>query len=113
MGTSPHAGKKVFSTAAPTAKEHQINQSELILKVASISGESKKAVESILKTAGDVIQAELQEGGEAVLPGLGKLTAKAKAARTGRNPKTGEEIEIPAKTVPHFSAAKALKDAVA
>lgn len=89
-----------------------MNQSELILKVASISGESKKAVEAVLKTAADVIQAELQEGGEATLPGLGKLTVKAKSARIGRNPKTGEEIEIQARHAPHFSAAKALKDAV-
>lgn len=87
-----------------------MNQSELIIKVASISGQSKKTVEAVLKTAADCIQAELQEGGEAALPGLGKLSVKAKHARKGRNPKTGEEIEIPAKTVPHFSAAKALKD---
>lgn len=89
-----------------------MNQSELILKVASISGESKKSVEAVLKTAGDVIAAELQEGGEAVLPGLGKLTVKDKPARKGRNPATGEEIDIPARRAPHFSAAKALKEAV-
>jgi DNA-binding protein HU-beta len=89
-----------------------MNQAELIHEVSGISGENKKAVEAVLKTAADVIYAELQKGGEVTLPGLGKLTVKAKAARTGRNPKTGEEIEIPAKTVPHFSASKALKDAV-
>ncbi len=89
-----------------------MNQSELIAKVASISGESKKAVESVLKTAADVIASELVEGGEVTLPGLGKLTVKARAARTGHNPKTGESIQIPAKRVPDFSAAKALKDAV-
>ncbi|MFA7269862.1 MAG: HU family DNA-binding protein [Sterolibacterium sp.] len=89
-----------------------MNQAELILKVASISGESKKAVEAVLKTAADVITAALQEGGEAVLPGLGKLTVKDKPARKGRNPKTGEEIDIPARRAPHFGAAKALKDAV-
>lgn len=89
-----------------------MNQSELILKVASISGESKKSVEAVLKTAADVIQAELQEGGEAVLPGLGKLSVKDKPARKGRNPSTGEEIDIPARRAPHFGAAKALKEAV-
>lgn len=89
-----------------------MNQSELILKVASISGESKKSVEAVLKTAGDVIAAELKEGGEAVLPGLGKLSVKDKPARKGRNPATGEEIDIPARRAPHFGAAKALKDAV-
>lgn len=90
-----------------------MNQSELIAKAASISGESKKAVESILKTAADVIAAELVEGGEVTLPGLGKLAVKARAGRSGINPKTRELIVIPPKQVPHFTAAKALKDAVA
>jgi len=92
---------------------HTMNQSELIIKTAQISGVSKKDVEHVLKTAGDVITAALIEEGEAVLPLLGKLGVVQKAARTGRNPKTGEAIQIPAKKVPHFSASKALKDAVA
>ena len=89
-----------------------MNQAELIAKVAAISGESRKAVEAVLKTTADVITAELEEGGEVALPGLGKLQVKSREARSGRNPKTGEEISIPAKKVPHFAAAKALKDAV-
>lgn len=90
-----------------------MNQSELILKTAQVSGISKKDVEHVLKTAGDVIGAALVEEGEAVLPGLGKLSVKTRAAREGRNPATGEAMQIAAKKVPHFSAAKALKDAVA
>ena len=90
-----------------------MNQSELILKTAQITGVSKKDVEDVLKTAGIVITAALIEDSEAVLPGLGKLSVSARAARTGRNPATGEPMQIPAKKVPHFSAAKALKDAVA
>ena len=89
-----------------------MNQSELIAKVASISGETRKAVEAVLKTTADVIAAELEEGGDVALPGLGKLQVKHRAARTGKNPQTGEAITIPAKRVPHFAAAKALKDAV-
>ena len=89
-----------------------MNQSELVAKVAGISGESRKAVEAVLKTTADVIAAELQEGGEVALPGLGKLGVKKLEARTGRNPKTGEAIAIPAKIAPRFSASKALKDAV-
>ena len=89
-----------------------MNQSELIAKVASISGETRKAVEAVLKTTADVIAAELEEGGDVALPGLGKLQVKNRAARTGKSPQTGEEIQIPAKRVPHFAAAKALKDAV-
>lgn len=88
-----------------------MNQSELIAKVADISGESRKAVEAVLKTAGDVVAAELHDGGEVALPGIGKLYAKAKAARQGRNPKTGEALTIAARHVPAFSASKALKDA--
>lgn len=89
-----------------------MNQSELIAKTAAISGESKKAAEAILKAAADVIASTLKEGGEVTLPGLGKLYVKDRAARSGRNPKTGESIEIPAGKVPGFKAAKLLKDAV-
>lgn len=89
-----------------------MNQSELILKTAQLSGVSKKDVETVLKAASDAITGELSEGGEATLPGLGKLTVKERAAREGRNPKTGETIEIAARKAPHFSAAKALKDAL-
>lgn len=88
-----------------------MNQAELIGKVAEVSGQSKKDVEHALKTLGDVVQAELQQCGEVTLPGIGKLSVKTRAARTGRNPATGEEMQIAAKNVPHFSAAKALKDA--
>lgn len=90
-----------------------MNQSELIIKTAQITGVSKKDVESVLKGAGDVIKATLQDGGDATLPGLGTLSVTERAARNGRNPKTGEAIAIPAKKVPHFAAAKSLKDAVA
>ena len=54
----------------------------------------------------------LAQGTEAVLPGIGKFTVKEKSARTGRNPATGEPIQIAARKAPAFSAAKALKYAV-
>lgn len=90
-----------------------MNQSELIIKTAQISGVTKKDVEHVLKTAGDVIGAALVEEGEAVLPGLGKLATSQKAAREGRNPKTGEPVTIAARKVVKFKPAKVLKDAVA
>ncbi|MFZ4539290.1 HU family DNA-binding protein [Propionivibrio sp.] len=89
-----------------------MNQTDLITTIAITSGETKKTVENVLKTTADVIGCELHEGGEVTLPGIGKLCTQAKAARTGRNPKTGEAITIAARTVPVFRAAKALKDAV-
>jgi DNA-binding protein HU-beta len=89
-----------------------MNQADLINQVAEVSGQSKKHVEHTIKTLGDVVQAALQQGEEVTLPGLGKLTVEHKEARKGRNPSTGAEIDIPAKNVPKFSSAKALKDAV-
>lgn len=90
-----------------------MNQSELIIKTAQISGVSKKDVEAVLKTAGDVIGAALVEEGEAVLPGLGKLVTQQKDARDARNPKTGETIHVPAHKAVKFKVSKSLKDAVA
>lgn len=90
-----------------------MNQAELTLKVAQITGVPKRQVEDVLKTAGIVITADLAEEGEAVLPNLGKLVAQQKAARDARNPKTGEIIPVPAHKAVKFRPAKALKDAVA
>lgn len=89
-----------------------MNQSELIIKTAQISGITKKDVENVLKTAGDVIGAALIEEGEAALPGLGKLVTQQKDARDARNPKTGETIHVPAHKAVKFKVAKVLKDAV-
>ncbi len=89
-----------------------MNQSELIAKTATIAGMKRNDVEHALKIAADVVAATLAEGEAVVLPGLGKLHVKARAAREGRNPKTGEPVAIPARKAPAFSAAKALKDAI-
>ena len=90
-----------------------MNQSELILKTAQVSGLSRKDVEHVLKTAGDVIGAALVEEGEAILPGLGKLVTQQQAERAGINPKTGAPLIIAARKAVKFKVAKALKDAVA
>ena len=89
-----------------------MNQTELIAKTAAVAGMKRNDVEHVLKTAADVVAATLAEGEDVVLPGLGKLHVKAKAAREGRNPKTGEPVAIPARKAPAFNAAKALKDAI-
>jgi len=93
-----------------------MNQAELINAIAESNdntGVSKVAIKFVLDKAGEIAQAELEKGGEVTLPGVGKLSVKTRAARTGRNPATGEALAIPEKKVPHFSALKALKDAVA
>ncbi len=90
-----------------------MNQSEFIARASVLSGETKKTVEAVLRATADVVTSELKGvDGEIKLPGIGKLHIHAKAARTGWNPKTGEEITISARLAVGFTAAKSLKEAV-
>lgn len=73
---------------------------------------SKADVNKWLDSLESVVTAELKDGGEVTLAGLGKLKVSQKAARTGRNPQTGAAIDIPAKKVVKFTTAKALSDAI-
>jgi DNA-binding protein HU-beta len=96
-------------------KEIQMNQAELFNEIAANVanfGTPKIHVKNVLDALAKVAKAELGKGGEVTIPGIGKLTVKKTAARTGRNPRTGESVEIPAKNKPVFTAIKALKDAV-
>ena len=93
--------------------EQVMNQAELIEAVASAIGMSKNAVGEVLKAQGLLITAELSAGRKVTLPRIGKLKTQAQPARTGRNPATGEPIEIAARKAVKFTAAKALKDALA
>lgn len=92
-----------------------MNQAELVTAIAehhSNTGVSKAAIKFVLDAQADVIKAELYSGGEVTLLGLGKLSVSDRVARTARNPRTGEEVAVPAKKAPKFDAIKALKDAV-
>ncbi|MEK7568978.1 MAG: HU family DNA-binding protein [Patescibacteria group bacterium] len=75
-------------------------------------GGTKVSAEQTLDAILEGIVKTLKGGGEVSIAGLGIFSTKARAARTARNPKTGEAIQVPATTVPKFRAAKALKDAV-
>ena len=90
-----------------------MNKAELVAAVADKTGLSKKDSEKAVNAAFDAISAELVEGGKVQLVGFGSFETKTRNARVGRNPRTKEEIEIPASRVPAFKAGKALKDAVA
>ena len=89
-----------------------MNKAELITKIAANSGLSKKDSEKALSATLDAIASALKEGEKVSLVGFGIFDVKERAARTGRNPKTKETIEIPASKIPQFKAGKALKDAV-
>ncbi|MNK90432.1 DNA-binding protein HU 1 [compost metagenome] len=89
-----------------------MNKQELIKGVAETTEYTKKDVEVVVNEVFAQIANALANGEEVNIPGHGKYSVKERAARTGRNPKTGEEVEIQAKNAPAFKAAKALKDAV-
>jgi DNA-binding protein HU-beta len=89
-----------------------MNKAELINAIAAKSGMSKKDVELAVASTFEVITESLKAGEEVALVGFGKFSVKERAAHTGKNPATGETIEIAACKVPGFSAGKALKDAI-
>ncbi|MBM7603058.1 DNA-binding protein HU-beta [Metabacillus crassostreae] len=89
-----------------------MNKTELINEVASRSELSKKDVTKAVDSVLDVLLNTLKEGDKVQLIGFGNFEVKERAARKGRNPQTGEEIEIAASKVPSFSPGKSLKDAV-
>ena len=89
-----------------------MNKAELISAVALKADVSKKDAEAVLTAALDTITATLAEGGRVQLSGFGIFEVKTREARTGRNPRTKETVEIPASRTPAFKASKALKDAV-
>jgi len=89
-----------------------VNKTELIDAVAEGADISKAAATRALDTVLDSISKSLANGDQVTLVGFGTFSVKDRAARTGRNPRTGEPIDIPAAKVPGFKAGKALKDAV-
>ena len=89
-----------------------MNKAELIAAVAEKASLSKKDSEAAVNAALEAISAALQDGDKVQLVGFGSFEVKKRAARTGRNPRTKEVVEIPASQVPAFKAGKALKDAV-
>ena len=90
-----------------------MNKADLINAVTEKAGLSKKDTEAVINAAIDAITDALKEGEKVQLVGFGAFEVKARAERIGRNPKTKEQIKIPASKMPVFKAGKALKDAVA
>ena len=90
-----------------------MKKTEIIAAVAEKTGHSKKIAEQIIDAAFDTIAGAVAKGDKVQLLGFGSFEARERAGRVGRNPKTLEEIQIPATRVPAFKAGKALKEAVA
>ncbi len=89
-----------------------MNKSELIEAIAASADLPKAAAGRALDAVIDTIESTLKNGDPVTLVGFGTFSVKDRAARTGRNPQTGEPIQIKAAKIPGFKAGKSLKDAV-
>ena len=89
-----------------------MTKQDLVSKMAEDAGISKKAAEDALSSFISAVKGALSSGDSISLIGFGTFGVSARSARTGRNPQTGAEIQIPARKVPTFKAGKGLKEAV-
>ena len=89
-----------------------MNKSELIDAIATSADLSKAAASNALDATLTAIEEALAKGDQVTLVGFGTFSVKERSARTGRNPQTGAEIQIPAANIPTFKAGKGLKDTV-
>lgn len=89
-----------------------MSKAQLATELAEATGTNKKVAAQFLESLSNIAYREAQQHGEFVIPGIGKLVKKQTNARMGRNPKTGEPMQIAAKTVIRFRVAKAAKDSV-
>ncbi len=89
-----------------------MNKAELIAAISEKAGLSKKDSDSALNATIDAIAEALKKGDKVSLVGFGTFEVRARAARMGKNPQTGETIKIAAAKVPAFKAGKALKDSL-
>ena len=90
----------------------QMNKTELVKAIAETTEENQATVKKVLEAFIDQVGTSITEGDDVVLIGFGTFTVNERAARTGRNPRTGEEIQIAACKNPAFKAGKALKELV-
>ncbi|MFA6430728.1 MAG: HU family DNA-binding protein [Candidatus Paceibacterota bacterium] len=89
-----------------------MNKAAIVEAVHAVLNGTKVQAEQVVDTVFDSIVGSLKKGDDVSVAGLGIFSVKARAARTARNPRTGETIQVKAMKVPKFRAAKALKDAV-
>ncbi|MCB1176491.1 MAG: HU family DNA-binding protein [Leptospiraceae bacterium] len=97
---------------AAAAKATPIKKSQIVSELAEKMEMSKKDVTAFLDAFVELSYKETKKNGAFIIPGIGKLVLKKTKKRKGRNPATGESIDIPAKTVVRFSLFKACKEAI-
>lgn len=93
-------------------KRKNMKKQDLINMVAEMTGGTKTQADAIVNGIFDTIAAEMAKGGSVDVAGFGKFEGKTRPARSARNPRTGETVDVPAQRVPKFRAGKKLKDTV-
>ena len=94
------------------SKQPTLTKADLIEEVLRVTELPRKESESIVETIFDSIIESLQKGDKIEIRGFGSFRTRQRRGRTGRNPKTGEKVEVPAKRIPFFKPSKELKDFV-
>jgi DNA-binding protein HU-beta len=89
-----------------------MTKTQFLQALAEKTGHTKKEAANVVDALVGLMYSEVKKAGEVTLPGVGKLMKKFRPARMGRNPATGEQIQIKAKTVVKFRVAKAAKDSI-
>jgi DNA-binding protein HU-beta len=97
---------------ATKAGKKRMTQSEVLNHFAEKFGMKRSQVRELFDELANLASSEVKSNGEFALPGFGKLVLSERKAREGRNPQTGETIQIPAKTSLKFRVSKAMKDTV-
>ena len=95
-----------------TVKQEIFSKGEIIALIAEKHGVSKRLAGDIVNDVFENVIAAVADGKRVQIAGFGSFSARERAARTGRNPQTGEELAIPATITPGFKAGKVFKDAV-
>lgn len=93
-------------------KQTTVTKADLIEEVLNVTELPRKESETIVETIFDSIIAALQKGEKIEIRGFGSFRTRERRGRVGRNPKTGEKVEVPAKKIPYFKPSKELKDFV-
>jgi DNA-binding protein HU-beta len=108
---SSEVSHQIMATKAATGKK-RMTQSEVFNHFAEKTGMKRAQVKELFDELYNLASSEVKSNGEFVLPGFGKLVKSERKAREGRNPATGETIQIPAKTTLKFRVGKGMKDSV-
>ena len=106
------SGQPAIESKTPTDGDRDVNKSELIEHIAKQADISKAAASRSLEAVIGAVKTTLKKGGNVTITGFGTFTAPKRAARTGRNPRTGAAIKIKAAKVPKFRPGKGLRDAL-